>query len=106
MWHKLGAKFKDLKLNYYHVNKDFSTEELSVSSPEYGNVDYIFKHDDATLLIDSQYYGNAVLKYDTNKFNLLDFSKLFDSNFSSIAYFHMVAYRTINKPLVFTDDIS
>lgn len=61
MWHKLGAKFKDLKLNYYHVNKDSSTEELSVSSPEYGNVDYIFKHDDATLLIDSQYYGNAVL---------------------------------------------
>lgn len=102
MWHKLGAKFKDLKLNYYHVNKDSSTEELSVSSPEYGNVDYIFKHDDATLLIDSQYYGNAVLQYDTNKFNLLDFSKLFDSNFSSIAYFHTVAYSTINKPLVFT----
>lgn len=46
MWHKLGTKFKDLKLNYYHVNKDSSTEELSVSSPEYGNVDYIFKHDD------------------------------------------------------------
>ena len=102
MWHKLGAKFKDLKLNYYHVNKDSSTEELSVSSPEYGNVDYIFKHDDATLLIDSQYYGNAVLRYDTNKFNLLDFNKLFDSNFSSIAYFHTVAYSTINKPLVFT----
>lgn len=102
MWHKLGAKFKDLKLNYYHVNKDSSTEELSVSSPEYGNVDYIFKHDDATLLIDSQYYGNAVLKYDTDKFNLLDFSKLFDSNFSSIVYFHTAAYSTINKPLVFT----
>lgn len=102
MWHKLGAKFKDLKLKYYHVNDSSSTEELSVSSPEYGDVDYIFKHDDATLLIDSQYYGNAVLQYDTNKFNLLDFSKLFDSNFSSIVYFHTVAYSTINKPLVFT----
>lgn len=102
MWHKLGAKFKDLKLNYYHVNKDSSTEELSVSSPEYGNVDYIFKHNDATLLIDSQYYSNAVLEYDTDKFNLLDFSKLFDSSFSSIVYFHTAAYSTINKPLVFT----
>ena len=102
MWHKLGAKFKDLKLNYYRVNDSSSTEELSVSSPEYGNVDYIFKHDDATLLIDSQYYGNAVLQYDTNKYNLLDFCKLFDSNFSSIVYFHTVAYSIINKPLVFT----
>lgn len=61
MWHKLGAKFKDLNLNYYHVHKDSSTEELSVSSPEYGDVDYIFKHNDTTLLINSQYYGNAVL---------------------------------------------
>lgn len=104
MWHKLGAKFKDLNLNYYRVNDSSSTEELSVSSPEYGTVDYIFKHNDATLLIDSQYYGNAVLQYDTDKFNLLDFSKLFDSNFSSIVYFHAVAYSTINKPLVFTKD--
>ena len=102
MWHKLGAKFKDLNLNYYRVNDSSSTEELSVSSPEYGNVDYIFKHNDATLLIDSQYYGNAVLEYDTDKLNLLDFSKLFDSNFSSIVYFHTTAYSTINKPLVFT----
>lgn len=50
MRYRLGKKFKDVELNYYHVNNSSSIEELSVSSPElsvsspeYGDVMNRFK---------------------------------------------------------------